>query len=49
MPWRLAPVFSVGKARTNVTAVYDWLVDYAGAERVLEQILALYPDARTTA
>jgi glycosyltransferase involved in cell wall biosynthesis len=25
--------------------VHDWLVTYAGAERVLEQMLALYPDA----
>jgi len=25
--------------------VYDWLVTYAGAERVLEQVIALYPDA----
>ena len=25
--------------------VHDWLVTYAGAERALEQILALYPDA----
>lgn len=30
---------------SNVAVVHDWLVDYAGAERVLEQILALYPDA----
>nr|MBN2277847.1 glycosyltransferase family 4 protein [candidate division Zixibacteria bacterium] len=25
--------------------VYDWLVTYAGAERVLEQIIRLYPEA----
>ena len=25
--------------------VHDWLVTYAGADRVLEQIRALYPDA----
>ena len=25
--------------------VHDWLVTYAGAERVLEQLLAVYPDA----
>jgi glycosyltransferase involved in cell wall biosynthesis len=30
---------------TNVAVVHDWLIDHAGAERVLEQILALYPDA----
>ncbi len=29
----------------SVAVVHDWLVDYAGAERVLEQILTLYPDA----
>jgi glycosyltransferase involved in cell wall biosynthesis len=29
----------------NVAVVHDWLVDMAGAEKVLEQILALYPDA----
>jgi glycosyltransferase involved in cell wall biosynthesis len=29
----------------NVAVVHDWLIDHAGAERVLEQILALYPDA----
>ena len=25
--------------------VHDWLVTYAGAERVLEQIVACFPDA----
>lgn len=29
----------------HVAIVHDWLVTYAGAERVLEQILALYPEA----
>ena len=29
----------------KVAIVHDWLVTYAGAERVLEQILNLYPDA----
>lgn len=29
----------------NVAVVHDWLVDYAGSEKVLEQILALFPDA----
>lgn len=29
----------------KVAVVHDWLVTYAGAERVLEQILCLYPDA----
>ena len=29
----------------RVAVVHDWLIVYAGAERVLEQILTLYPDA----
>ena len=29
----------------KVAIVHDWLVTYAGAERVLEQILLLYPEA----
>ena len=29
----------------RVAVVYDWLTVYAGAERVLEQILRLYPEA----
>jgi glycosyltransferase involved in cell wall biosynthesis len=29
----------------RVAIVHDWLVTYAGAERVLEQMLATYPDA----
>ncbi len=29
----------------KVAIVHDWLVCYAGAERVLEQILKIYPDA----
>ena len=29
----------------RIAIVHDWLVTYAGAERVLEQILLLYPDA----
>jgi len=29
----------------RIAIVHDWLVTYAGAERVLEQILQLYPDA----
>lgn len=29
----------------NVAVIHDWLVEMAGAERVLEQILALYPHA----
>jgi glycosyltransferase involved in cell wall biosynthesis len=30
---------------TRVALVHDWLVTYAGAERVLEQMLACYPEA----
>jgi hypothetical protein len=29
----------------RVAIIHDWLVVYAGAERVLEQMLACYPDA----
>ncbi|TKC87811.1 glycosyltransferase [Trinickia terrae] len=29
----------------RVAVVHDWLVTYAGAERVLEQIIACFPDA----
>ena len=29
----------------RIAIVHDWLVVYAGAERVLEQMLACYPDA----
>lgn len=29
----------------KVAVVHDWLVTYAGAERVLEQIIQLYPEA----
>ena len=29
----------------KVAIVHDWLVTYAGAERVLEQMLLCYPDA----
>ena len=29
----------------KVAIVHDWLVTYAGAERVLEQLLLLYPEA----
>ena len=29
----------------KVAIIHDWLVTYAGAERVLEQMLHLYPDA----
>ena len=29
----------------RVAIVHEWLVTYAGSERVLEQMLAVYPDA----
>ena len=29
----------------KIAIVHDWLVTYAGAERVLEQMLAVYPEA----
>lgn len=29
----------------KIAIIHDWLVTYAGAERVLEQLLKLYPDA----
>jgi glycosyltransferase involved in cell wall biosynthesis len=29
----------------RVALVHDWLVTYAGAERILEQLIKLYPDA----
>ena len=33
------------KQRMKVAVIHDWLVTYAGAERVLEQILRQYPQA----
>ncbi|MBB2929154.1 glycosyltransferase family 4 protein [Paraburkholderia silvatlantica] len=38
------PALAAGRA-PRVAVVHDWLVTYAGAERVLEQILACFPDA----
>ena len=29
----------------KVAIVHDWLVTYAGAERVLEQLLNIFPEA----
>ena len=34
-----------GNGPVKTAIVHDWLVTYAGAERALEQILSLYPDA----
>ena len=39
----VGPVESAGKRK--IAVVHDFLYVYAGAERVLEQILAVYPDA----
>lgn len=36
---------SGGGNSVRVAIVHDWLVTYAGAERVLEQMLACYPEA----
>jgi glycosyltransferase involved in cell wall biosynthesis len=33
------------KQRMKIAVIHDWLVTYAGAERVLEQILRQYPQA----
>ena len=35
----------IGNNMRRIAIVHDWLVVYAGAERVLEQMLACYPDA----
>ncbi|MEM5325892.1 glycosyltransferase family 4 protein [Paraburkholderia sp. JHI2823] len=40
----LRPALAAGRA-PRVAVVHDWLVTYAGAERVLEQILACFPEA----
>jgi|SaaInlStandDraft_4_1057021.scaffolds.fasta_scaffold65117_2 hypothetical protein len=29
----------------KIAVVHDWLIKYAGSERVLEQILLIYPDS----
>ncbi|MBT7935755.1 MAG: glycosyltransferase family 4 protein, partial [Nitrospina sp.] len=29
----------------RIAIIHEWLVTYAGSERVLEQMLAVYPDA----
>jgi len=34
-----------GHGTVKTAIVHDWLVTYAGAERALEQILSLYPEA----
>ena len=34
-----------GTSRVKTAIVHEWLVDYSGSERVLEQILNIFPDA----
>lgn len=36
---------SISTNKIKILFVHDWLVTYAGAERVLEQMLACYPEA----
>ncbi len=36
---------SVGEHRPRVAIAHDWLVRYAGSERVVAELLTLYPDA----
>lgn len=43
-----APSVSPTTTRTRVAIAHDWLVTYAGSERVVEQLLAMYPDAPVT-
>jgi len=42
---RATPHAGHAAQRVRVAIVHDWLVTYAGAERVLEQIVACFPDA----
>jgi glycosyltransferase involved in cell wall biosynthesis len=44
-PPRGAPRAGHAAQTVRVAIVHDWLVTYAGAERVLEQIVACFPDA----
>ncbi|WP_027797464.1 glycosyltransferase family 4 protein [Paraburkholderia acidipaludis] len=42
---RTAPLGTPAARAPRVAIVHDWLVTYAGAERVLEQIIACFPEA----
>ncbi|WP_277183934.1 glycosyltransferase, partial [Caballeronia sp. BR00000012568055] len=42
---RPARSVSAANGMPRIAIVHDWLVTYAGAERVLEQIVACFPDA----
>ncbi|WP_144153526.1 glycosyltransferase family 4 protein [Paraburkholderia sp. BCC1885] len=44
-PLALARRAQPAQKKVRVAIVHDWLVTYAGAERVLEQIVACFPDA----
>ena len=35
----------MSRAAPRVAIVHEWLVNYAGSERVVEQFLKLYPQA----
>jgi glycosyltransferase involved in cell wall biosynthesis len=37
--------FNKGEVKLRIAIVHDWLVTYAGAEKVLEQMLNVFPDA----
>jgi hypothetical protein len=41
----VSAAFEGGAPPRRIALVHDWLVTYAGSERVLEQMLALYPAA----
>lgn len=44
-PWRPSTTALPATRTPRVAIVHDWLVTYAGAERVLEQIVACFPEA----
>ncbi len=39
------PLLKATESHIKTAIVHEWLVNYAGSERVLEQIIRLYPDA----
>ncbi len=41
----VAPITERGLSGAKVAIIHDWLVTYAGAERVLEQMLKVFPEA----
>ncbi|MGN4076073.1 glycosyltransferase family 4 protein, partial [Burkholderia gladioli] len=40
-----APARAAGRRFGRVAVVHEWLTTYAGSEKVLEQILAIWPEA----